>query len=158
MISDLIIIFLGWPGKRSSQHSTLTGCTHPSTLHVWRVTLLSLSSLCKQSEDLHMIPQKKVHHSYKMLISLFNFFMVSIEWTVMFPTCKHVTFQVYIIEYYLFSNFRNYGNVLQAKLISNLLNYLKQWMLMLFWFHGALSPSNKLWWIEYALYRLIYLL
>lgn len=128
MILDLIIIFVGRLGKRLCQHLTLTGCTHPSTLHVWRVTLLSLSSLCKQSEDLHVIPQKKVHHSfYKILISLVNlccswttFFMMSIEWTLMFPTCKHVTFQVYIIEYFLFSDIRNYGNVLQAKIISNL--------------------------------------
>lgn len=38
----------------------------------------------------------------------------------MFPTCKHVTFQVYVIEYYLFSDFRNDGNVLEAKINSNL--------------------------------------
>lgn len=38
----------------------------------------------------------------------------------MFPTCKHVTFQGDTIEYYLFSDFRNYGNVLRAKIISNI--------------------------------------
>lgn len=38
----------------------------------------------------------------------------------MFPTREHVTFQVYLIEYYLFSDFRNYSDVLKAKLISNL--------------------------------------
>lgn len=29
-------------------------------------------------------------------------------------------FQVYIIEYYLFSDFKNYDNMLEAKIISNL--------------------------------------
>lgn len=38
----------------------------------------------------------------------------------MFPTCEHVMFQVYIIEYYLFSDFKNYDNMLEAKIISNL--------------------------------------
>ena len=37
-----------------------------------------------------------------------------------FPKCKLFMFQVYMIEYYLFSDFRNDVNVLRAKIISNL--------------------------------------
>lgn len=35
-------------------------------------------------------------------------------------------FQVYIIEYYLFSDFRNSDNVLTAKVISNLLDLFEE--------------------------------
>lgn len=43
-----LIMFSGWLGKRSSRRLTWTGCITPSSLHVWRVTLLSPSSLFKQ--------------------------------------------------------------------------------------------------------------
>lgn len=64
----LMMMFLGWLGKPLSQNLTWTGCTRPSTLHEWRVTLLSLSSLCKRSRDLRMIPQRKelLHNFHNM--------------------------------------------------------------------------------------------
>lgn len=37
----------------------------------------------------------------------------------MFPKHEHVSLQVCIIDYYLFSDFRNYGYVLRAKMISS---------------------------------------
>lgn len=63
----IMILFSGWRGKQSSQHLTWTGCTHPSSLHVWRVTLLTPSSLFKQPGDLHTNPQQQsLHHLNKM--------------------------------------------------------------------------------------------
>lgn len=64
----------------------------------------------------------------------------------MFPICE----QVYIIEYYLFSDFRNYDNVLKAKIISILPHLVKALNVDAVFSLGALSPSNKQCWTEYA--------
>lgn len=124
------LLFLDRPGRQLSQHLTWTGCTRPSTLHVWRVILLSPSSLSKQLWDLHSIPQKTVYYFHRMNTPQPVWFVLQLDdldlqygVNITNPhvmTCEHVMFQVYIIEYYLFSDFRNSDNVLTAKIISNL--------------------------------------
>lgn len=60
----------------------------------------------------------------------------------MFPIREHVLFQVYTIENYLFSDFRNDYNVLRAKIISNL-SHLFQAMNVHAFFCLLLLPQIK---------------
>lgn len=148
-------MLLGWLGKRSLLRSTWRGCTHPSSLHVWRATRLSLSSLFKQTCTWSHCSRNSVTIASKLvLLSLFSFvpqLLYSVAaWTLTFPKWKHVIFWVHFRENYLFSDFRNYGNMLRAKIISKV-SHLFQAMNVrpvFFLFRRALSSSNKQRWTK----------
>lgn len=95
-------LLTGWLERRLSQPSTWTACTHPFTLHVWRVILPPLSNLC----ELFWKPSQGSLHfaqipSCRWTSLIFN--VVAMYQNFTYETCKHVTFQVCNTAYFLIS-------------------------------------------------------